>query len=320
MSVSHDHIGTRHSALVYGEPAEFVDGVGGFARAGLREGDQVLAVATPDKLAWLREDLGGDADAVELVDAGEFYEHHGQMFRALLGKLERHATHGRGRMRIVAEQALARRRPPDVRAYMRFEAASNIAYERYDVSVLCPYDAARLPDEVVRAALETHPHVLEDDRARPSDSFVDPRSFIRRRVRETPAPDGAATHVLERPTDVAGARALIRDHGAAVGLSRRTIEDVSLAVTEVATNALIHGGAPRRLWTYVADEHLVCQVHDAGSGLPDPLAGYLPPEADRPSGRGLWLAHQLCDIVEIVSDDTRTNVFLHTRLPTGDQS
>lgn len=320
MSVPHDHIGLRHSALVYGDPADFVDGVGAFARAGLRDGDHVLAVAVPEKLGWLREELGGDATAVEFLEAGGFYEQPGPMFRELLGRLEGGASPGRGSMRIVAEQALERRQPADVRAYMRYEAASNIVFEGYDVSVLCPYDAARLPDEIVDAALETHPHVLGDERARPSGSFVDPRSFIRRTALQTPAAASADEHLLERPTDIAGARALIRARGEDAGLAPRTIEDVALAVTEIATNAFIHGGAPRCLWTYVAGDRLICHVRDAGSGLPDPLAGYLPPATEGLSGRGLWLAHQLCDVVEIVSDHTRTDVYLHTRLLAAAQS
>ena len=58
-------------------------------------------------------------------------------------------------------------------------------------------------------------------------------------------------------------------------------------------------------------------MRDAGSGLPDPLAGYLPPDRRRFSGRGLWLAHQLCDSVEIVSHGARTDVYLRTRLADG---
>jgi anti-sigma regulatory factor (Ser/Thr protein kinase) len=315
MSTTHEHIGTRHHALVYHDAAEFVDGAGGFARDGLGEEEHVLAVAMPEKLAWLREELGGDGDALELVDAREFYDRHGPMFQSVLGQLERHATPGRGRLRLIAEHPLTLRQPADVRDYMRYEAAGNIAYDRYDVSVLCPYDAGQLPDEIVHAALETHPHVLEGDATRPSELFRDPRSYVRQCAVETTAPVGAAALLLEQAEDLATARTLIREQGNAAGLGSKTVEDLTLAVTEVATNALVHGDAPRCLWSYVEDDHLVCQVRDAGSGLMDPLAGYLPPDAAGLSGRGLWLAHQLCDIVEVASHTTQTNVYLHARLP-----
>jgi anti-sigma regulatory factor (Ser/Thr protein kinase) len=281
----------------------------------LRGGDHVLAVASREKLAWVREDLGGDAGGIELVDAAPFYERHGPMFQAVLAQLERHGTPGRGRVRIVAEQALACRHPADVRAYLRYEAASNVAYERYDAAVLCPYDAEGLGDEILRAALQTHPRVLERDRLRDSESFIDPRAFIRASAVGTAPPERVAAYRLERPEDIAGARMLIRDRGEAAGLGCPTIEDLTLAVTEVASNALIHGDGPRQLWNYVDEGHLVCQIRDAGGGLRDPLAGHLPPDRRGTGGRGLWLAHQLCDSVEVATRATGTDVYLRTRLP-----
>jgi anti-sigma regulatory factor (Ser/Thr protein kinase) len=309
-----DHRNGRHRALLYHDAPEFAAGVGAFARDGLRRGDHVLAVLTAERLGWLEEELGDDAEAVELVDAGAVYERHGPMFETVLDYLERHGMPGRGCLRIVAEQALAARRPVDVRAYMRYEAASNVAYERYDASVLCPYDAAALPDEILHAALHTHPEVLEHGRVRPSERFVDPRAFVRENARAPTPPAGTATCRLERPEDLAVARALVRGQALAAGLPAAPVDDLAVAVGEITANALIHGEPPRMLWCYVDDGHLVCQVRDGGPGPPDPLTGYLPPDRDRFDGRGLWLAHQLCDAVEIVATNARTDVFLYTRL------
>jgi len=48
----------------------------------------------------------------------------------------------------------------------------------------------------------------------------------------------------------------------------------------------------------VTKDRLLCQVRDSGSGLPDPLAGYQPPDRTVPgAGMGLWSARQLCDMV-----------------------
>lgn len=315
MSTSSEGLSADHRALLYHDASRFVGAVGAFVRHGLGNGDRVLAAVTPEKETWLREDLGADAELVDFADASVLYVRLGPMFRTVMDYLERHGTPGRGRVRIVAEQALALRAPADRRAYMRYEAASNVAYTRYAASVLCPYDAKLLPDEILRDALCTHPRVLEDGRTRPNDRFVDPRSFIRRDVRVGAAPPGTPAHHLERLEDVAVARALVRAHAQAAGLAREAIEDLMVAVSEVAANALLHGHAPRRLWSYIDDGTLVCQVHDAGSGLADPLAGYLAPDTTRLNGRGLWLAHQLCDIVEIASDPTGTRIKLHVTVP-----
>jgi anti-sigma regulatory factor (Ser/Thr protein kinase) len=308
---------TAHSALLYRTPTRFVEGVASFVREGLQAGDRVLAAVTHEKVDWLREELGSDTDAVDFADATTMYERPGPMFATMMDYIGRHAPLGEGRVRIVAEQALSIRDPADVRAYMRYEAASNLAYGRFGSSVLCPYDAERLPEEILHAALRTHPQVIENSRPSRSHLFTEPRSFVRQYVRDRPAPIGTAPFRLERPEDIAGARALVRAQARAHGLAGQAVEDLSVGVSEVATNALIHGGAPRRLWSYVEDGHLVCQVRDAGSGLPDPLAGYFAPDPGRLGGCGLWVAHQLCDVVEIASSTTHTNVYLHMRLPTA---
>jgi anti-sigma regulatory factor (Ser/Thr protein kinase) len=237
------------------------------------------------------------------------------MLRTIAGHLEQHAVPGHGRLRVVAEQPLGLRDDADVRAYMRYEAASNVLYRRFDASVLCPYDAARLPDDILRAALRTHPELVETRATRHSELFMDPRAFIRLSAHDTPPPPTAAHLPLESAADVAAARGLVRAQAHAVGLPPESIDDLAVAVSEVATNALVHGRAPRGVWTFVGDGRLICRIADAGSGPPDPLAGYLPPLGDALGGQGLWAAHQLCDIVEVAGDATRTDVYLRTRLP-----
>jgi anti-sigma regulatory factor (Ser/Thr protein kinase) len=306
---------SRHRALLYDDPGRFVETVGAFVREGVRGGDKVLAAAAPDKLAWLREELGPEAGAVDFADAGVLYARHGPMLRALTDYLHRHARRGTGRARIVAEHPLTDRRPAVVRAYMRYEAAANIAFDDYDARVVCPYDTARLPAGIVEDALRTHPEVLEEGRLRRSALFTDPRSFVRRRVRPRAAPPDAPTFVIERAEDLVGARALVRAEAERAGVPDETIEGLVLAVSEVGANALVHGAPPRAAWAYVEQGALVCQVRDGGPGLADPLAGYLPPDRGLLTGRGLWLAHQFCDVVEIASEPSGTDVYLHVAAP-----
>src|SRR3712207_291628 len=121
-----------HGALLYEDPGAFTAGAAAFIRSGLDDRDHVMAVVTPEKFRWLREELGTGAAAVEHVDANAFYARHGPMLGAVVRLLQRHATPGTGRLRMVAEQALELRAPADVRAYMRYEAASNVVVDGYD--------------------------------------------------------------------------------------------------------------------------------------------------------------------------------------------
>jgi SAM-dependent methyltransferase len=116
---------------------------------------------------------------------------------------------------------------------MRYEAAANVAYERFDAAVLCPYDAASLPDAVVQDALRTHPEVVVDAGPKASEHYVDPRAFVRERAVVDPVPAWVTPIALEVPDDVAGARALARAHAEAAGAPREAVEDLELAVSEV---------------------------------------------------------------------------------------
>jgi len=69
-----------------------------------------------------------------------------------------------------------------------------------------------------------------------------------------------------------------------------------------------------RLW--IAPDRIVCTIADHGGGWDDPFAGYGPAHGSDLSrgGMGLWLARQLCDHVDITSDDDGARVRLTVRL------
>ena len=109
-------------------------------------------------------------------------------------------------------------------------------------------------------------------------------------------------------------RETVREEAAAAGLPRARVAEVVLAVHEVAMNAVVHGEGEGAVRVWEEEDELLCEVEDHGSGIPDPLAGTVPPEASHPRGRGLWIARQLCDRVEIESEPGETRVRLHVRL------
>ncbi|MGW3950856.1 ATP-binding protein [Streptomyces sp. NPDC004752] len=93
---------------------------------------------------------------------------------------------------------------------------------------------------------------------------------------------------------VAVARDLTRITLADWGLSRRS-DDVLLCVSELATNALLHGVPPGRCFrfclTLTTDGALRVEVHDSGPGeIRTPDTG---PESEH--GRGLLLVAALAD-------------------------
>jgi anti-sigma regulatory factor (Ser/Thr protein kinase) len=67
--------------------------------------------------------------------------------------------------------------------------------------------------------------------------------------------------------------------------------DLLLAATEIATNAIEHGGGVKDVRVGRVEGRFVCEIVDRGSGFDDPSAGYLAPRAG--VGAGLWVARQL---------------------------
>ena len=71
-----------------------------------------------------------------------------------------------------------------------------------------------------------------------------------------------------------------------------------LATHEVATNSIRHGGGEGVLRVWHEDHTVVCEVSDRGR-MDRPLAGREKPDLDADGGWGLWLANQLCDLVQL---------------------
>ena len=89
--------------------------------------------------------------------------------------------------------------------------------------------------------------------------------------------------------------------------------DLALAVHEVAVNSVQHGSGRGVLQIWRDAEALVCEIRDAGR-ISDPLIGRSMPAWDDESGRGLWMANQLCDLVQVRSGAGGTTIRIHTWL------
>ena len=128
-----------------------------------------------------------------------------------------------------------------------------------------------------------------------------------------PAVQEAASARMFEEGDFADLRTDVRAHAAAAGLSPARTDDLVLVVHEIAVNAAEHSHGQGELRIWQEHQALVCEVRSSGR-IQDPMVGRRPPERDRVRGRGLWLANQLCDLVQIRSGNDGTTVRAHTWL------
>jgi anti-sigma regulatory factor (Ser/Thr protein kinase) len=108
-------------------------------------------------------------------------------------------------------------------------------------------------------------------------------------------------------------RAIVREHAMAAGLSQARADDLVLAVSEVAANTLRHTPGPGALSIWHDDTEIVCEIRDGGV-ITDLMAGRRTPPPGALRGHGLWLVHQVCDLVELSSGAGGTTVRMHMSL------
>ncbi|MDO0924803.1 sensor histidine kinase [Streptomyces sp. TG1A-8] len=283
-----------HPALFYRGEEEYLHGTVPFIRDGLRGGEPVAVAVPGPNLELLKTALGEDAADVRFLDMTEAGRNPGRIIPKVLRAFA--DAHRRTRVRIIGEPIWAGRSSVEYPACVQHEALINPAFQGRDVTILCPYDADRLSEQVLTDAYATHPVVISGGRERPSPVYA-PEHVIARYNQ----PLVHATEAEELGFDadaLPGARHYAVEQAARLGLSGIRLEDLALIVAELTTNSIVHGGGSGTVRIWADDGHVVCEVLDRGH-LSDSLAGRRPPAPGQLGGRGLLLVHYLADLVHI---------------------
>jgi serine/threonine-protein kinase RsbW len=97
----------------------------------------------------------------------------------------------------------------------------------------------------------------------------------------------------------------------AEGIEARDVDDLLIAVSEVATNAICYAGGAGSIALWDLTGGLLAEVTDNGPGLPDTMVIGRPPP-DSIDGRGLWLARVLVKEFEILNGPQGLTVRMFT--------
>lgn len=103
----------------------------------------------------------------------------------------------------------------------------------------------------------------------------------------------------------------VADHARVLGLVGQRLDDFVLAVNELTTNAIRHGGGRGWLRLWRVNDTVHCEVADHGGGIaPARLADCQRPTSDLVGGWGLWLVRQLSDEMAVRTDPAGTTVLI----------
>lgn len=303
----------HHEALFYAGADEFLTGTAPFVRAGL-EAEEAILVALPSaRLELLKGELGRDAAAVRFADMKEIGRNPARLIPVWLEFLAANLGPDGG-VRGLGEPAWAGRSAAELEECSRHESLLNFAFgDGAAWPLLCPYDVAALGDEVLAEAEHNHPVMSRDGVLSDSASYLDPLKGGDPFAGELDDPAGNPAELHFTIAELSQVRRFVAAGARQGGLGLARTEDLVFAANELATNSLQHGGGSGIVRVWRENDALFCDVRDGGR-IDQPLVGRVRPRPDQAAGRGVWLANQLCDLVQIRSGASGSVVRLRMSL------
>ena len=293
-------VGPWHEALAYAAPGELAARLAVLVEAAVVAGDPVMVVLEDATQQRLHTELGPAAHGVRFLDPAAVHTVPGFTTAVRWTRTSRRAVVPESRAMIVTQQLLDL--PGCGPGYWtRLCAGLEVAGVGLPLTVLCAF----LDEPVGWARVRQTHQVLGTDRGSgPNPDYREPQDV----VREHPPPPrselGPPTAELAfRATDLGMLRHLTSEIGGRGGLAAERVADAVLAVNELASNSVEHGPGTGqlRLWTN-GGPWLLAEVSDRGR-LTELFPGMVHPSTSGARGRGLWLASELCDVMEVWAED-----------------
>jgi anti-sigma regulatory factor (Ser/Thr protein kinase) len=299
------HTGYQHEALFYRNDGEFLAGTVPFVLDAVALGQPTMVALVKPRMQKLQAALGPYDGEVFFVDMGELGANPARIIPAWLDFIQRFA--GRA-VRGIGEPQWPGRRPEEVIECQLHEGLLNVAIDPdIPLWLRCPYDLAELPTPIARAALDSHPVLVETGSYRGSTSYGGlhhVESIFQAELEPAPA---HAAMIPFRGADLTTLRTHVGDRAREAGLGGERSRSLTSAVAEIAANSLKHGGGSGELRTWRKPNALVCQITDCVE-LKDPLVGRRVPATGEEENRGLWLANQISDLIQVRSTSAGSTV------------
>lgn len=300
----------HHEAVFYRDDDEYLAGTLPYIRAAVDADGAALVSVPRRKRELLEQALGTHAERVTFVDMEQVGRNPAciiSVWRDFLSQA------GSGPLVGVGEPVWPGRSDAELAECSRHESLINLAFGGGRAwRLLCPYDAAMLDADVLHDACRNHPLLARGSESWTSDDYEGPRAVLAR-PDSLPAPTDRATELPFGAGELALVRRFVTDAARQAGCAGDRLEDLVLAVNELAANTVRHGGGAGVVRMWADEDTFVCEVADSGH-IADPFAGRSRPSKRRESGRGLWMVNHLCDLVQVRSTKAGNVVRLHMSL------
>lgn len=314
MSAAHTHVEKfRHEALLYSGEDDFLASIVPFLEDGIAAGEPVLVVESTEKIGWLRAALDARADQVMFADMSDVGANPARIIPAWEDFVKRYGGGGK-RLRGIGEPIWKERPPDELAESQRHEALLNVAFGNgRPWWLLCPYDTSQMDAAVIDEAMRSHEFLMQNGRSAASSAYIGIEASAGPLQTAMEQPPAGAHEV------VFGVDTLLKLRGDAArfalsnGMPAGRVALFVTAVNEVATNSIVHGGGAGRARMWRQGDKLVTEVRDSGR-YEHPLADRRAPDAAASGSRGLWLANQVCDLVQIRRVPDGTVFRLHVKL------
>ncbi len=303
----------RHEVLYYAEGVDgFVAGTLPFVKRALAAEEPVLVAVGVERIAGLKDALGDDAERVRFVDMLALGTNPARIIPAWREFLEHHCADG-GPAFGIGEPIWPGRGAAEMVECHYHEALLNLAFDPGQAwHLLCPYDLDGLDDDVIEAARRSHPLIAEERGSEPSPSYACAHEPPRPLEDPLPAPHPPVQERAFAIEELCSLRSFVSAWASEEMLDDERRERLVLAVNELASNSLRHGGGGGKLLVWRESDTLLCEVRDYGH-IADPLTGRRRPTIEEYGGRGMWLVNQLCDLVQVRTSPSGSVVRTHMR-------
>jgi anti-sigma regulatory factor (Ser/Thr protein kinase) len=302
--------GFSHEALLFSGEEGFLAGTAAFIEQAIAREEPVLVVLGAGRIDSLRKSLGDRAQAVEFGDMAELGRNPARIIPAWREFVARHAGEGRC-VWGIGEPAFPGRSAPELAECHSHEALLNMAFaDAPGFRLLCPYNVEALEPAVIERVCHTHPVVIEGGLRRKSPLYGAMRAVADALEAPLSEPPGDPEDMAFEAGSLRALRRIVAEHAARAGLAAPRADELVLAVNEVASNSVRHGGGGgvARIWE--ERQSLVVEIRGGGV-LDDPLAGRARRQPGPTGGHGLWLANHLVDLTEMRSFAQGTVFRLH---------